>query len=159
MAEPANSVTTDVSIRTADFDAGAEIDRLRLVGVGAITTFSGIVRNNAQNPDLVAMTLEHFPGMTEQEIQNIVEQACSRWPLTAVKVIHRIGRLLPQENIVFVGVASSHRQAAFDSAAFIMDYLKTRAPFWKKEETSAGTYWVGAREIDDMALHKWTHSS
>ena len=103
------------------------------------------------------MTLEHFPGMTEREIQKIIEQACRRWPLTAVKVIHRVGRLLPQENIVFVGTASAHRQAAFDSAAFIMDYLKTRAPFWKKEETSAGAHWVEAREIDDMALHKWTH--
>jgi len=158
MADPANSAITDVSIRTADFDAGAEINKLRLVGVGAIATFSGIVRNNAESPDLIAMTLEHFPGMTEREIQNIIEQACSRWPLRAVKVIHRVGRLLPQENIVFVGTASAHRQAAFDSAAFIMDYLKTRAPFWKKEETSAGVHWVEAREIDDIALHKWTHS-
>ena len=159
MADSANSAATEVSIRTVDFDAGAEIDKLRLVGVGAIVTFSGIVRNNAESPDLIAMTLEHFPGMTEREIQNIIEQACSRWPLTAVKVIHRVGRLLPQENIVFVGTASAHRQAAFDSAAFIMDYLKTRAPFWKKEETSAGDHWVEAREIDDMALHKWTHSA
>ena len=158
MADSANSAATEVSIRTVDFDAGAEIDKLRLVGVGAIVTFSGIVRNNAESPDLIAMTLEHFPGMTEREIQNIIEQACSRWPLTAVKVIHRVGRLLPQENIVFVGTASVHRQAAFDSAAFIMDYLKTRAPFWKKEETSAGAHWVEAREIDNMALHKWTHS-
>ena len=158
MADSPNSAATDVSIRTVDFDAGAEIDKLRLVGVGAIVTFNGIVRNNAESPDLIAMTLEHFPGMTEREIQNIVEQACSRWPLTAAKVIHRVGRLLPQENIVFVGTASAHRQAAFDSAAFIMDYLKTRAPFWKKEETSAGAHWVEAREIDNMALHKWTHS-
>ncbi len=159
MADSANSVATEVSIRTVDFDAGTEIDKLRLVGVGAIATFSGIVRNNAENPDLVAMTLEHFPGMTEQEIQNIIVQAYRRWPLRAVKVIHRVGRLLPQENIVFVGTASAHRQAAFDSASFIMDYLKTRAPFWKKEETSAGSHWVEAREIDDMALHKWTHSA
>ncbi len=159
MADPANSIATDVSIRTADFDAGVEINKLRLVGVGAIATFSGIVRSNAENPDLIAMTLEHFPGMTEQEIQNIIEQAYSHWSLTAVKVIHRVGRLLPQENIVFVGTASAHRQSAFDGAAFIMDYLKTRAPFWKKEETSAGTHWVEARGIDDVALHKWTHLS
>ena len=159
MADSANSVATEVSIRTVDFDAGAEIDKLRLVGVGAVVTFSGIVRNNAESSDLIAMTLEHFPGMTEREIQNIIEQACSRWPLTAVKVIHRVGRLLPQENIVFVGTASAHRQAAFDSAAFIMDYLKTRAPFWKKEETSSGSHWVKARDIDDMALHKWTPSA
>ena len=159
MADYANSAASEVSIRTVDFDAGAEIDKLRLAGVGAIVTFSGIVRNNAESPDLIAMTLEHFPGMTEREIENIIEEACNRWPLTAVKVIHRVGRLLPQENIVFVGTASAHRQAAFDSAAFIMDYLKTRAPFWKKEETSEGTHWVEAREIDDMALHKWTHSA
>ena len=155
MAELVRSTDADVSIRTADFDVGAEIEKLRRVGVGAITTFSGIVRDNAETPDLLAMTLEHFPGMTEQEIQNIVSQARSHWPLIAVKVIHRIGRLLPQENIVFVGAASAHRQAAFESAAFIMDYLKTSAPFWKKEETSSGTRWVEAREKDDIALQKW----
>tara|TARA_B100000575_G_scaffold129303_1_gene103077 strand:- start:5829 stop:6308 length:480 start_codon:yes stop_codon:yes gene_type:complete len=155
MTEPVNSAAADVSIRTADFDAGVEIDKLRRAGVGAIATFSGIVRNDAETPGLIAMTLEHFPVMTEQEIQNIIDQARRRWPLTAVKVIHRVGRLLPQENIVFVGTASAHRQAAFDSASFIMDYLKTRAPFWKKEETSSGTQWVKARETDDIALQKW----
>ena len=148
--------TKNIIITTDDFDAGVEIDALRLAGVGAIATFSGIVRDNADNPDLKAMTLEHFPGMTEQEIQTIIDEARERWPLQAVRVIHRVGRLLPQENIVFVGTASAHRQAAFDSAAFIMDYLKTRAPFWKKEETSAGAAWVEAREDDDIALQKWT---
>ena len=155
MTEHVNSAAADVSIRSGDFDAGVEIDKLRRAGVGAIVTFSGIVRNDAETPELIAMTLEHFPGMTEQEIQNIIDQTRCRWPLTAVKVIHRVGRLLPQENIVFVGTASAHRQAAFDSAAFIMDYLKTRAPFWKKEETSSGTKWVEARETDDIALQKW----
>ena len=155
MTEPTNSAV-DVIVRTADFDAGVEIDKLRRAGVGAIATFSGIVRDNAETPGLIAMTLEHFPGMTEQEIQNITDQACQRWPLTAVKVIHRVGRLLPQENIVFVGTASAHRQAAFDSASFIMDYLKTGAPFWKKEETRTGVQWVEARETDDIALQKWT---
>ena len=155
MAELVRSADADVSIRTADFDVGAEIEKLRRVGIGAIATFSGIVRDEAETPDLIAMTLEHFPGMTEQEIQNIICQARNRWPVKAVKVIHRVGRLLPQENIVFVGAASAHRQAAFDSAAFIMDYLKTRAPFWKKEETSSGTKWVEAREKDDIALQKW----
>ena len=155
MSESVNSAAADVSIRTADFDAGVEIEKLRRAGVGAIATFSGIVRDNAETPGLIAMTLEHFPGMTEQEIQNIVDQARRRWPITALKVIHRVGRLLPQENIVFVGTASAHRQAAFDSAFFIMDYLKTRAPFWKKEETSSGTQWVEARETDDIALEKW----
>jgi molybdopterin synthase catalytic subunit len=155
MADTASGITANVSIRTADFDAGVEIKKLRCAGVGAIATFSGIVRDNAETPNLTAMTLEHFPGMTEQEIQNIIDQALTRWPLQAVKVIHRVGRLLPQENIVFVGTASAHRQAAFDSAAFIMDYLKTRAPFWKKEETSSGVRWVEARETDDVALQKW----
>ncbi len=158
MAEPTTSSVRDVSIRTADYNAGVEIEKLRRAGVGAITTFSGIVRDNAETPDLIAMTLEHFPGMTEQEIQNIIDLARSRWPLTAVKVIHRIGRLLPQENIVFVGTASAHRHAAFNSAVFIMDYLKTRAPFWKKEETSSGTKWVEAREADDIAQQKWANT-
>ena len=93
--------------------------------------------------------------MTEQEIQTIIDQARERWPLRAVRVIHRVGRLLPQENIVFVGTASAHRQSAFDSASFIMDYLKTKAPFWKKEETPAGASWVEARDDDDKALEKW----
>ena len=146
---------TDVTITTDDFDAGREIDALRLAGVGAIATFTGIVRNTAQSPDLIALTLEHYPGMTEQEIQTIIDQARTRWPLQGVRVIHRIGRLLPHENIVFVGTASAHRQAAFDSAAFIMDYLKTQAPFWKKEETTSGGHWVEAREQDNQALDKW----
>ena len=146
----------DITITTDDFDAGAEINALHLAGVGAIATFTGIVRDHADTPDLIAMTLEHFPGMTEQEIPTIIDEARERWPLHAVRVIHRVGRLLPQENIVFVGTASAHRQAAFDSASFIMDYLKTRAPFWKKEETSQGASWVEARDADDDALQKWT---
>jgi len=146
---------TDVTITTDDFDAGREIDALRLTGVGAIATFTGIVRDTARAPDLIALTLEHFPGMTEQEIQTIINQARTRWPLQGVRVIHRVGRLLPQDNIVFVGTASAHRQAAFDSAAFIMDYLKTKAPFWKKEETTSGAAWVEAREEDNQALAKW----
>ena len=145
----------DITITTEDFNAEDEINALRLAGVGAIVTFTGIVRDEAEHPDLIAMTLEHFPGMTEQEIQTIIDQARERWPLRAVRVIHRVGRLLPQENIVFVGTASAHRQAAFDSASFIMDYLKTKAPFWKKEETPAGASWVEARDDDDEALEKW----
>ena len=145
----------DITITTEDFNAEAEINALRLAGVGAIVTFTGVVRDKAEHPDLIAMTLEHFPGMTEQEIQTIIDQARERWPLRAVRVIHRVGRLLPQENIVFVGTASAHRQAAFDSASFIMDYLKTKAPFWKKEETPAGASWVEARDDDDKALEKW----
>jgi molybdopterin synthase catalytic subunit len=155
MAASRDYSITDVWITKADFDVGTEIDKLRVAGVGAIATFSGVVRDNAEDQRLTAMTLEHFPGMTEREIQIIIDQARGRWPLKAIRVIHRVGRLLPQENIVFVGTASAHRQAAFDGAAFIMDYLKTRAPFWKKEETSAGANWVEAREIDDIALQKW----
>ena len=102
MTEPVNSAAADVSIRNADFDAGAEIDKLRRAGVGAIATFSGIVRDNAEAPGLIAMTLEHFPGMTEQEIQNIVDQARRRWPITALKVIHRVGRLLPQLSLIHI---------------------------------------------------------
>ena len=145
----------DITITTDNFNAGDEIEALRLAGVGAIVTFTGIVRDKAEYPDLIAMTLEHFPGMTEQEIQAIIDEARTRWPLQGVRVIHRVGRLLPQENIVFVGTASAHRQAAFDSASFIMDYLKTKAPFWKKEETPAGASWVEARDCDDKALEKW----
>ena len=155
MAEPESGIAAHVSIRTADFDAGVEIDKLRHASVGAISTFNGIVRDNAETPNLIAMTLEHFPGMTEQEIQKIVNQAFTRWPLQAVKVIHRVGRLLPQENIVFVGTSSAHRQAAFDSTAFIMAYLKTRAPFWKKEDRKSGAVWVDARETDYVALRRW----
>ena len=144
-----------ILISEADFDIRAEYDALKKTGVGAVVMFAGIVRDTAKDPQLIAMTLEHYPGMTEQEIENIILQAEARWPLQGVRVIHRVGRLLPQENIVFVGTASAHREAAFESAAFIMDYLKTRAPFWKKEETSSGAQWVEARETDDIALQKW----
>ena len=113
------------------------------------------MRDNADNTRLLAMTLEHYPGMTEMEISTIIEEAKGRWPLASVRVIHRVGRLLPEENIVFVGTASAHRQAAFESAAFIMDYLKTKAPFWKKEETEQGANWVDARETDEDALRRW----
>lgn len=145
----------EVLITTDNFDAGVQIERLRSAGVGAIATFTGIVRDYADNRELIAMTIEHFPGMTEQEISVIIAEAKQRWPLQGVMVIHRTGRLLPLENIVFVGCASAHRKAAFESLAFIMDFLKTRAPFWKKEETRQGTNWVEACSSDDEALQKW----
>ena len=144
-----------ILISEADFDIRAEYDALKKAGVGAVVMFAGIVRDMAKDPQLVAMTLEHYPGMTEQEIENIILQAEARWPLQGVRVIHRVGRLLPQENIVFVGTASAHREAAFESAAFIMDYLKTNAPFWKKEESKTGSSWVGSRQADEAALYKW----
>ena len=144
-----------VLITEQDFDIDAEYSALKAAGVGAVVIFAGIVRDSAENPELRAMTLEHYPGMTEQEIEAILEQAKARWPLQGMRVIHRVGRLLPEENIVFVGTASAHRGAAFESAAFIMDYLKTKAPFWKKEETATGASWVDARIADETALLKW----
>ena len=144
-----------VIVTEDDFDIGKEMDSLKQSGVGAIASFVGIVRDYAEGPSLIAMTLEHYEGMTEQEISNIIDIACDRWPLADVTVIHRIGRLLPHDNIVFVGTASAHREAAFEGAHFIMDYLKTKAPFWKQEETEQGASWVDARETDDTALEKW----
>ena len=144
-----------ILITQDDFDIAGEYEALKHAGVGAVVIFSGVVRDNADNPRLLAMTLEHYPGMTEMEISTIIEEAKGRWPLASVRVIHRVGRLLPEENIVFVGTASAHRQAAFESAAFIMDYLKTKAPFWKKEETEQGANWVDARETDEDALRRW----
>ena len=144
-----------ILITQDDFDIAGEYEALKQAGVGAVVIFSGVVRDNADNPRLLAMTLEHYPGMTEMEISTIIEEAKGRWPLASVRVIHRVGRLLPEENIVFVGTASAHRQAAFESAAFIMDYLKTKAPFWKKEETEQGANWVDARETDEDALKRW----
>ena len=152
-----------VSVQQADFDAGAEIAALS-VGrddVGAVASFVGLVRADkaagadAGNDAVQAMTLEHYPGMTEKALEEIVVQAQARWELLAVRVIHRIGRLLPGDRIVFVAVASSHRGDAFAACEFIMDFLKTRAPFWKKEETSAGGRWVDARESDDHAAGRW----
>ena len=144
-----------ILITQDDFDIAGEYEALKQAGVGAVVIFSGVVRDNADSPRLLAMTLEHYPEMTEMEISTIIEEAKGRWLLASVRVIHRVGRLLPEENIVFVGTASAHRQAAFESAAFIMDYLKTKAPFWKKEETEQGANWVDARETDEDALRRW----
>jgi molybdopterin synthase catalytic subunit len=152
----------EVSVREADFDAGAEIAALSGIGgegVGAVASFVGLVRADKVSGDAAdavrEMTLEHYPGMTEQALADIVAQARGRWQLLGVRVIHRVGRLLPGERIVFVGVASSHRHDAFAACEFIMDYLKTRAPFWKREETAGGARWVDARDSDDAALERW----
>ena len=118
-------------------------------------TFTGQVRGGNGSCALLAMELEHYPGMTEASIQRIVDEAASRWPLLGINVVHRVGRLLPGEPIVFVGVACEHRAAAFAAAEFIMDYLKTRAPFWKKEITATGAQWVDARETDTQAASRW----
>ena len=153
-----------VSVQEADFDAGAEITALSAgrEDVGAIASFVGLVRADkaarvgaGETAPVQAMTLEHYPGMTEKALEAIVAEARGRWDIFGVRVIHRVGRLVPGDRIVFVAVASAHRGDAFAACEFIMDYLKTRAPFWKKEETSAGGRWVDARESDDDAAGRW----
>ncbi|HKS64613.1 MAG TPA: molybdenum cofactor biosynthesis protein MoaE [Xanthobacteraceae bacterium] len=143
-----------VRLQREDFDIGAEIAALSAgrTDVGAVASFTGICRGG----DIVAMTLEHYPGMAEAEIERHVEEAQSRWPLLGVTVIHRHGRLVPGDNIVLVATASQHREAAFAAAEFLMDYLKTRAPFWKKEERAGGDGWVEARQSDDAAAARWS---
>lgn len=148
--------TLRISVQVEDFDMGAEIAALRSrEGVGAIVTFTGICRD--EDGRLVALELEHYPGMAENEIRRIAEEASSRWPVTAVTVIHRTGRIPVGDNIVLVIATSSHRQAAFEAAHFLMDYLKTRAPFWKKEHLAAGGSgpWVAALDEDDSAAERW----
>jgi len=149
-----------VSVQEADFDVGAETAALSAgrLDVGAVATFVGLVRADklsGEGSEVSAMTLEHYPGMTEKSLEAIVTEAGGRWALQGVRVIHRFGRLLPGERIVFVGVASAHRGDAFAACEFIMDYLKTRAPFWKKEDTPEGGRWVDAREADDSAAARW----
>lgn len=145
---------SEVRIQREDFDPGAEIAALNTMAgdVGAIASFMGLVRGDER---MEAMTLDHYPGFAEREISAHVAEARSRWPLLGVRVVHRVGRLTPGERIVFVGVASSHRQAAFAAAEFLMDYLKTRAPFWKLEERESGATWVEARESDDESVRRW----
>jgi molybdopterin synthase catalytic subunit len=147
----------NVSIQHEDFDAGAELRSLRERNdtTGAVASFVGVVSNRNEGDTVVALELEHYPGMTEQTIADIVEQAGRRWPLLGARVIHRVGRLDIGSQIVFVGVSSRHRGAAFEACEFIMDFLKTRAPFWKKEFTAAGARWVDAREVDAAAAGRW----
>jgi molybdopterin synthase catalytic subunit len=146
-----------VSVQEEDFDAGAEITALSrgCPEVGAVATFIGLVRTARDGSGVQAMTLEHYPGMTEKALEDIVADARGRWRLERVRVIHRVGRLEPGDQIVFVGVAGAHRGEAFAACEFIMDYLKTRAPFWKREETPQGVRWVEARESDDDAAVRW----
>jgi molybdopterin synthase catalytic subunit len=146
-----------VSVQELDFDPGAEMAALSAgqEEVGAVASFLGLVRGYE---GLGEMELEHYPGMTEKALAAIVAEAEARWTLLRVRVIHRVGKLLPGERIVFVGVASSHRGDAFEACAFIMDYLKTQAPFWKKERTAEGTRWVDARESDAVAAARWGSS-
>ncbi len=144
----------DIRIQTEDFDPGVETKALTegRKGVGAVVTFVGIVRGD---DELKSMRLEHYPAMTAREIEDHIGEAKTRWPLIAARVVHRIGELKPGENIVFVGVASAHRRAAFEAADFLMDYLKSSAPFWKFEERFEGGNWVEARGEDDEAIKRW----
>ena len=146
-----------VRIQSEDFDVGAEIARLSAgrKDVGAVVTFSGLCRD--EGGSLAALELEHYPGMAEAEISRIADETLTRWPLTGLTVIHRHGRIVPGDNIVLVVAASSHRQAAFEAASFLMDYLKSRAPFWKKEHLSDGSDggWVEAKASDEESVARW----
>jgi molybdopterin synthase catalytic subunit len=144
-------------IQTADFDAGQEQARLRAGDgrVGAVCTFLGTVRDRNGGDAVSSMELEHYPGMTEQAIEAMIDQAMARFDIIAARVIHRVGLLQPTEQIVWVGVSSAHRGQSFQACEFLMDYLKTQAPFWKKEQTPNGAHWVDARESDDAALARW----
>jgi molybdopterin synthase catalytic subunit len=149
-----------IRIQEADFDIAREISDLTRgrSDIGAVVSFSGICRGSEGDGPIAALTLEHYPEMAEAEIARHAETAMSRWALTGLTVIHRVGRITPGENIVLVLTASQHRQAAFAAAEFLMDYLKANAPFWKREESAKGTSWIEARSQDDAAATRWTKS-
>jgi molybdopterin synthase catalytic subunit len=146
-----------IRVQREDFDVGAELERLTAGrrDIGGVATFIGLVRERLGEETVAAMTLEHYPGMTERQLAGIEAEAQRRWPLQASLIVHRYGRLEPGERIVFVATASAHRQAALEACAFLIDWLKTKAPFWKLEETGAGEQWVAARESDDAAAARW----
>jgi len=146
-----------VRVQTEDFDVGAEMAALRRGNpkIGAIASFVGLVRDMNEGADVSAMSLEHYPGMTEKALEEIVEEAKRRWNIYEVLVIHRVGELRPLDQIVLVATTSAHRGEAFASCEFVMDYLKTKAPFWKREETPQGARWVDARESDGHAAERW----
>lgn len=145
-----------VRVQREDFEPGTEIARLQREDAGAIVSFVGVVRGESHGEKLVSMTLEHFPGMTERELERIAKEARSRWSLQGVSVVHRVGELKPGERIVLVVTAAAHRRAAFEAAEFLMDYLKTRAPFWKRELRASGEHWVEARGSDNEAAARWS---
>jgi molybdopterin synthase catalytic subunit len=155
---PPTTGVTDIRVQTADFDLSHELAGLRAGDgrVGAVVSFVGTVRDLNEGSAVSEMELEHYPGMTEKALEDIVAQARSRWPLFGVLVIHRVGPLQPLDQIVLVACTSAHRGEAFAACEFIMDYLKTDAPFWKKEQTPQGARWVVARSSDDSAKMKWT---
>ena len=152
------SVPVTIRLQQGDFDVAAESAALTRgrTDIGAVVSFVGVCRGGEGDAAITAMTLEHYPGMAEEEIGRHVAEAIARWPLAGVTVIHRFGRLTPGENIMMVLTASVHRAAAFEAAQFLMDYLKTSAPFWKREERADGASWVEARREDDAAAARWT---
>ena len=147
-----------IRVQTDDFDIGAEIAQLRKgnAKIGAIASFIGLVRDINEGDRVSTMTLEHYPGMTEKALEDIVSQAQSRWDIYDALVVHRVGHLRPLDQIVLVVVTSAHRGEAFAACEFLMDYLKTQAPFWKKEDTDRGARWVDARESDEAAASRWS---
>lgn len=157
MVDTAPSTPILVRVQREDFDVGATLDAMALGrrDIGGITSFVGLVRDIHGDRQVGALTLEHFPGMTERELERIAREAHGRWPLSAVAIIHRYGRMAPGERIVLCAAASAHRQAAFDACAFVIDFLKTQAPFWKLEDTESGARWVEARASDDEAAARW----
>ena len=153
-----NAMPTTIRLQREAFDAAAEVAKLTRgrTDIGAVVTFTGICRADENGEKISALTLEHYPDMAEAEIVRHVEEASKRWPLLGVTVIHRHGRIAPGEDIVLVVTASSHREAAFAAASFLMDYLKTRAPFWKQVEKPSGKNWVEAKTADDAAAERWS---
>lgn len=154
------SAAATIRIQQADFDVAGEIAALSKgrTDVGAVVSFTGICRGTEGQEPIAALTLEHYAGMAEAEIGRHADEAMARWPLQGLTIIHRFGRIRPGENIVLVVTASSHREAAFQAAEFLMDYLKTSAPFWKQEESARGTSWIEAKSHDDAAAARWTKS-
>ena len=151
-------VPLTIRIQPNDFDVAAEIAALTRgrADIGAVVNFIGICRGSDDGRDVTALTLEYYPGMAEAEIGRHADEACRRWPLAGLTIIHRHGRIEPGENIVLVVTASAHREAAFQAAEFLMDYLKANAPFWKREESTQGAAWIEARHDDDAAAARWT---
>lgn len=149
-----------IRIQESDFDVAREISALTAGrgDIGAVVSFTGICRGSEDGADIAALTLEHYPGMAEEEIARHAATAMSRWPVTGIRVVHRVGRITPGENIVLVVTGSKHRQAAFEAAEFMMDYLKANAPFWKRVEAAGGPKWIEARDHDDAAAARWTKS-
>jgi molybdopterin synthase catalytic subunit len=153
-----DAVITQVAVQEEDFDI-AQLQAEAMGGSckeGALATFTGYVRRDNEGEEVDTLTLEHYPGMTERSIEQILQQAGTRWPLLSASVVHRVGTLSPGDRIVWVGISSAHREAAFSACEFVMDYLKTRAPFWKKERGPAGVKWVSARDTDAARAARWS---